>query len=63
MVRSGWGRSAARVGRIGKTAERGGIQIACLRTAVWVVVKIMVPFWVSYILGAVLYDGPKKTQF
>ena len=26
----------------------------------WVVVKIMVPFWVPEILGAVLYSGPQK---
>ena len=25
------------------------------------VVKIMVPFWVPEVLGAVLYSGPKKT--
>ena len=27
---------------------------------IWVVVKIMVPFWVPEILGAVLYSGSKK---
>ena len=27
---------------------------------IWVVVKIMVPFWVPEILGAVLYLGTKK---
>ena len=35
------------------------LQAASTR-GIWVVVKIMVPFWVAQILGAVLYEGPKK---
>ena len=30
------------------------------QSPIWVVIKIMVPFWVPQILGAVLYLGPKK---